>query len=554
MSKDNINLDRILVEEVGWGKFQIKVLVLCTIVASMAGLQMYSYLFTLTKSRTRCLIPECEDTTAPDVFSPPWILEAVPRSGDSFDNCHRFPPIRVNTSVSVSCVETLFDKNASVQCQEYVYEQKNSAYFEFNLACDDFRPYLVGSARILGLMISLPIKGFVADRWGRRLALALTAFNLAWTGTLTCVADSYTSYTLLSFVEYLLGSCSFTCAYILAMEYARSKYRVVTGVTISTCAAVGEIILGLIAWTEPYWRHLILMIYVPQLLFIIYFWIAPESIRWLMSKGRYDESLVILKKAAEMNGSSISENTMKLFSETKKDILEKKEKHSSEPWLVCLVFKHKPILLRCLVTPMWWITASLMHYGLTISAVGISGNKYLNFIAAVAIQIPGDWLSVLLMDRIGRKALVMAGFWISGACQIAFIFTSSRNYWLSLSVYLIGKMCISCVATSLYVYTAEMYPTRYRASFLAYSSLMGKVGSIVAPLMPGLGAHTWEHLPFLIFGVMALVSGLLVLLAPETLGATLPDTMEQASQLGKDSSVLRCLRTLVFRSKVYSIS
>ncbi|XP_063529594.1 organic cation transporter protein-like [Cydia strobilella] len=294
------------------------------------------------------------------------------------------------------------------------------------------------------------------------------------------------------------------------------------------------------------------MIYVPQLMF--YFWIAPKSIRWLISKGRYDEFLASLKKAAEMNGSSISENTLKAFSETKKDILEKKEKHFSEPWLVCLVFKHKPILLRFLVTPMWWITSTLMYFGLTISAVGISGNKYLNYIASVAIQIPGYWLSVLLMDRIGRKALVMTGFWISGVCQIAFILTSGRHYWLSLSVYLIGKMCISCVMTSLYVYTAEMYPTRYRVSFLAYSSLMGKIESIVAPLMPGLGAKTWEHLPFLMFGVMALVSGLLVLLAPETLGATLPDTVEQASQLGKDSSVLRCLRTLVFRSKVYSIS
>ncbi|XP_061707990.1 solute carrier family 22 member 4-like isoform X2 [Cydia pomonella] len=492
MCKKKINLDRILVEEVGWGKFQIKVLVLCTLVSTMAGLQTYSYLFTLTRSRTRCLIPECEDILAPDVFSPTWILEAVPRSGDSFDNCHRFSTINMS-QYSVSCSETWFDKKSLVQCQEYVYEHKNSAYFEFNLACDDFRPYLVGSARILGMMISLPIKGFVADRWGRRLALALTAFNLAWTGTLTCVAGSYTSYTMLSFIEYLLGSCSFSCAYIL------------------------------------------------------------ESIRWLVSKGRYDETLAILKKASEMNGTSISENTLKAFLETKKDILEKKEKHSLEPWLVCLVFKHKPILLRCLVTPMWWITATLMYFGLTISAVGISGNKYLNFIASVGIEIPGYWLSVLLMDRIGRRALVMTGFWISGACQIAFIFTSGY-YLLSLSVYLIGKMCISCVMTSLYVYTAEMYPTRYRVSFLAYSSLMGKFGSIVAPLMPGLGAQTWEHLPFLIFGVMALVSGLLVLLAPETLGATLPDTMEQASQLGKDSTVLRGLRTLVFRSKAYSIS
>ncbi|XP_063362771.1 solute carrier family 22 member 3-like [Cydia amplana] len=544
MAEDKrMNLDRILVEEVGqWGRFQFKAVVLCALVAIMGGLQCYVYLFTVLKVKTRCLVPECDDSTPQ--FSPPWLLNAVPSAGHSFDNCHRFPARIWNTSDS--CPADWFIRNSSVRCEEYVYEHKNSAYYEFSLACDEWLPTLVGSVRTVGYMICLPIMGLVTDRWGRRLALSLSAFYVACVGSSTYFARSYISYITLSFAEQLLGAWVFPCSYVLAVEYVGPKYRMFTGASISTSLAVGEILLGFIAWLQPYWRHLILILYVPEFIFIIYIWIAPESVRWLMSKGRYDEALKILKKVAEVNGKTLSEKTLKEFSEVK---VETKE-IASEPWLVCLIFKHKAVLLRCLITPIWWLTSILMYYGLTIASVGISGNKYLNYTTSVAVQVPGYWAAVLLMDRIGRKALVSTGFLISGACQIAFIFIPEGNYWLSLSVYLIGKMFIAGVTTSLYVYTAELYPTRHRTSLLAFSSMIGRVGGILAPLMPGLAAVVWVHLPFLVFGVLALVSGLLVLLAPETLGAPLPDSMDEAAELGTTSQFTLCRS----RKKSYNVN
>lgn len=37
-----------------------------------------------------------------------------------------------------------------------------------------------------------------------------------------------------------------------------------------------------------------------------------------------------------------------------------------------------------------------------------------------------------------------------------------------------------------------------------------------------------ESLPYLLFGIMAAISGLLMLMTPETLSKRLPDTIEQA--------------------------
>lgn len=46
------------------------------------------------------------------------------------------------------------------------------------------------------------------------------------------------------------------------------------------------------------------------------------------------------------------------------------------------------------------------------------------------------------------------------------------------------------------------------------------------------GSATFEELPFVLFGSFAVLSGLLLLLTPETLGTRLPDTMEEAEDIG----------------------
>ena len=55
---------------------------------------------------------------------------------------------------------------------------------------------------------------------------------------------------------------------------------------------------------------------------------------------------------------------------------------------------------------------------------------------------------------------------------------------LRLIIFLLGKFGISMVMTSLYLYTSELYPTEFRHSLLAFSSMIGRIGAITAPLTP----------------------------------------------------------------------
>lgn len=204
------------------------------------------------------------------------------------------------------------------------------------------------------------------------------------------------------------------------MELVGPKYRVAAGATVSAMFAVGQVLLGLIAWGIPSWRTLTQVLYAPQLLVVTYFWILSESVRWLMSKGRYEESETILKKVAHANKKQLSEKSLEALRASAE--AEKTREKVKEEMLVVRVFKSKSILFRCIVSPVWWITNTLVYYGMNINAVNLSGNSYLNYVYVAAIEIPGFFTAVLLLDRVGRKPVLICGYWLCAACQFAFAF------------------------------------------------------------------------------------------------------------------------------------
>lgn len=70
-------------------------------------------------------------------------------------------------------------------------------------------------------------------------------------------------------------------------------------------------------------------------------------------------------------------------------------------------------------------------------------------------------------------------------------------------------------------------PARPRAGVLGAANQAARVGGIVAPFIALAGTtHNSSLIPFLTFGIAALVSGALIFTLPETLGVPLPDTMQ----------------------------
>lgn len=77
-----------------------------------------------------------------------------------------------------------------------------------------------------------------------------------------------------------------------------------------------------------------------------------------------------------------------------------------------------------------------------------------------------------------------------------------------------------------------MLPTLIRSGGVGTFSTFSRFGALLAPFVPLLKRFE-NYLPLLVFGSFAFISGLLASTLPETLGQKLPDTIEEAENIGR---------------------
>ncbi|CAH0719755.1 unnamed protein product, partial [Brenthis ino] len=540
-SKESINretvgekpfdLDDVLVNELGqFGRFQLRNILLVTIPIMMSAF-MSEYIFSAAAIPHRCRITECNEHEKIQKYDPEWILNVIPKTDSGFASCERYVVLKLKTNGSLdSCPATLFNHSGTTSCDGYVYMKDNSVVYDFDLGCQEWLRAFAGTLNSIGILLAMPITGYISDRYGRRFALVVNVFNLSLIGLIRAFSVNYTMYMALQIVQTTLGAGTFSSAYIFAAELVGPKYRVLTSATLSSIFAVGQVVLGTVAWLIPPWRYMSMALHIPGFLIIMYYGLLYESVRWLLSKKKYSEAQRVLQAVARVNKTHISSTSLDALVNSSKisSYLPKDEKND----LVGTILRSPILLRRVCTTPIWWITTIFVYYGLSIDSTSLSETIYLNYILTCAIEIPGFFTAVLVLDRIGRRATLSSGFFFSAACNIAFVFIPDDLTALRLVIFLLGKFGISMVMTSLYLFTSELYPTEFRHSLLAFSSMIGRIGAITAPLTPVLMEY-WHGIPSVMFGCMGVLSGLLVLTQPETLGTKMPDTLAEAENLGR---------------------
>ena len=92
----------------------------------------------------------------------------------------------------------------------------------------------------------------------------------------------------------------------------------------------------------------------------------------------------------------------------------------------------------------------------------------------------------------------------------------------------------------------ELFPTSVRQSGIGFATLISQTISIGGPYVIYLGA-TDLKLPYLIMFLVCAIGAIAVSLLPETLGATLPETLEQASVFGKNDKFFSFLPSKYFK-------
>lgn len=234
--------------------------------------------------------------------------------------------------------------------------------------------------------------------------------------------------------------------------------------------------------------HLLRVIYVPGLLVIFYFWLVPESLRWLLITGRVERAIKTFKRIASVNGRTLSDKSIDMlrsqYSTTavKTNANAEKEVQLSILQQVLQVFESRKLGLRLLNLCYQWITCCFCYYGMSLISTHIPAeNRYMSYILVQAVEIPGAMLPALVLNRFGRRKLMFTALALCGTATLLTQCMSEKSL-LTLLLFMIGKASITFSFNVLYIFTAEMWPTNLRQTILNSCSMIGRLGATVAPL------------------------------------------------------------------------
>ncbi|XP_060819832.1 solute carrier family 22 member 21-like isoform X1 [Bombus pascuorum] len=490
-----------------------------------------AYVFTAGEVKYRCAVPECENPLNTK-FDESWVPDSVPNVSE-MSKCNRYV-VQNHTGV---CTNQTFT-NATQKCDSWIYDpSENTVLSEWDLTCDTnrWKLTLVGTINNVGQFVGLIFAGYISDKYGRRTILTLTTFLSGISGLIHSFSVNYWMFLAFEFIDATVAAGIYSAGFILGMEMAGVNGRVLASTIICCMFAVGEMLLGLIAMWLRSWRMVLRMVYGPALLAILLPVLIPESVRWLLANGKHRKVESIYRKMARINGLQITEEAIGAFKELNMVKTEKTEQliQAEKKSPAMQVLNSSVMLTRLLACSFCWLTNTFVYYGLSLNSVAFAGDKYVNFILVAIVEIPAYFLTWFLTDYIGRKATLSSSFLLSGVFCLAiqFVPTGSLSF-LPLLLYMGGKWCITMSFSTIYIYTAELFPTNLRHSLLGICSMTGRMGSILSPQTPLL-AQIMPELPLILFGCMALSAGLLSLFFPETLGTKLPDTVWEAENIGK---------------------
>ncbi|KAH8382651.1 hypothetical protein KR009_004637 [Drosophila setifemur] len=512
-----------------FGRYQKRIYYLLCLPAIVCAFHKLAGVFLLAKPDFRCALPFENGTGSYELSPHLWNL-SYPQGEVCEYYDVEYSEAYLNGSIPRSSNETR-------SCSKYVYDRSkylNSAVTEWDMVCN--RSLLSASSDslfMLGVLLGSFVFGQMSDKLGRKPTFFASLVLQLIFGVLAAVAPEYFSYTISRMIVGATTSGVFLVAYVIALEMVGSSYRLFAGVAMQMFFSVGFMLTAGFAYFIHDWRWLQIALTLPGLLFICYYWIIPESARWLLLKGRKEEAFVIIEKAAKENRVEIPNE---IYEQLVDEVAEKKKQDAltaSQPAATVFdLLRYPNLRKKTLLLFFDWFVNSGVYYGLSWNTNNLGGNQLVNFMISGAVEIPAYVMLLFTLNRWGRRSILCGTMLIAGLTLLATIFVPGDMNWLIIACAMIGKLAITASYGTIYIFTAEQFPTVVRNVGLGASSMMARVGGILAPYLKLLG-EIWRPLPLIICGALSLTAGLLSLLLPETLNKPMPETIEDGENFGK---------------------
>ena len=384
---------------------------------------------------------------------------------------------------------------------------------------------LIASIGFAGMAIGATLGGLLADRIGRRQVFAITllVYGLA-TGASALVGGIGLLLVLRFFVGLGLGA-ELPVASTYVSEFAPARIRGRLIVILEAFWAVGWTAAAVIGYfvvpaSEDGWRWAFALGAIPALYALAVRWGLPESPRWLASRGRTAEAEAIVASFEAQAPAQVDTQAQTQAQAQEPSPLQ--DAPASAPAQAPTLARKAGGRVAALWSPefrkrtisVWlvWFCVNFAYYGAFIWIpsilvdAGFSLVRSFGFTLIITLaQLPGYAVAAWLIERWGRR-LTLSVF-LMGSAGSAIVFGTVHTEvaivaaGMALSFFNLGAW------GALYAVTPEIYPTSLRATGAGWAAGVGRIASIIAPLLvPVMLLAGGAGLTFTVFAVFFFIA------------------------------------------------
>lgn len=371
----------------------------------------------------------------------------------------------------------------------------------------------IASAGFAGMAIGASVGGLLADRFGRRHVFALTLLVYGLATGASALVGGLAALLVLRFVVGLGLGAELPVASTYVSEFAPARMRGRLIVFLEAFWAVGWTAAALIGYlvvpsSADGWRWAFALGAIPAVYALIVRWGLPESPRWLASRGRNAEAIVIVRDLEAAAGRIALEASTEGVT-------------ASAPAARPRVSALWAPALRARTAALWvlWFCVNFSYYGAFIwiptilVAQGYDLVRSFGFTLLITLaQLPGYAMAAWLIESWGRRA-TLATF-LAGSAVAAVLFGTASGETAVIATGMMLSFFNLGAWGALYAATPETYPTALRATGAGWAAGVGRIASILAPLavppLLGLGGAPLLFVVFAAFFAVAVVAALLL--------------------------------------------
>ena len=362
----------------------------------------------------------------------------------------------------------------------------------------------LGSYALFGMMFGALVFGTLADHIGRKKGITICFLLFSVATVLNGFASSPTEFAVYRFLAGL--GCGGLMPNVVALmnEYSPRKLRstlvalMFSGYSLGGMCAAG---LGIYLLPNFGWQVMFFAAAVPLVLLPLIVWYLPESVGFLVRKGRTEEARAMLQKV---------QPELELPADAQLHI----QDTSGQKTSVLDLFRGG----RLLGTLSIWVAffcCLLMVYALgswlpkLMANAGYSLGSSLSFLLALNFggmfgAILGGWLG----DRFDLGKVVVA-FFVVAVASISLLGVKTPMPILYALITIAGATVIG-TQILLYAAAAQFYGLSIRSTGLGWASGIGRNGAIVGPLLGGalMGINLPLQLNFIAFAIPGVIAAL----------------------------------------------